>query len=299
MENIVRPFHRFPISIAGQVIFTLLVSTLAARSLAAHDLWLVPDEGKSNAPLRVWAISGMKFPVGDVGPDPGKFIKRWVLDPKGRELACDPVHPALDLCGKPSKQYGLMQCTPTQPGIHIVAVQTQARVLELDAEAFNHYLVADGLPHIYLQRHEDKTLQQKARERYSKSPKAIFAIGDAGQGRASVVLGLPLEIVPLTNPFRLKPGETLPIRVLFQGKPLPEANVGWDYPGAELTPRGTARTDAAGEALIPISRTGLNALRLTHMTRPRTSDYEWESFWTTLTWRIPQNPPIAEPATRP
>jgi hypothetical protein len=29
-------------------------------------------------------------------------------------------------------------------------------------------------------------------------------------------------------------------------------------------------------------------LRLTHMTRPKTKDFEWESFWTTLTFRVPQ-----------
>ena len=28
-------------------------------------------------------------------------------------------------------------------------------------------------------------------------------------------------------------------------------------------------------------------VRLTHMTRPNAADYEWESFWTTLTFRVP------------
>jgi formylmethanofuran dehydrogenase subunit E len=29
------------------------------------------------------------------------------------------------------------------------------------------------------------------------------------------------------------------------------------------------------------------SVRLTHMTRPKGEDYEWESFWTTLTFRVP------------
>jgi hypothetical protein len=77
------------------------------------------------------------------------------------------------------------------------------------------------------------------------------------------------------------------VRVLFQGKPLPEANLGWQLPGDGDHPRGTVRSDARGEALIPIARTGLMSVRLTHMTRPKAEDYEWESFWTTLTFRVP------------
>ena len=53
------------------------------------------------------------------------------------------------------------------------------------------------------------------------------------------------------------------------------------------TPAGYVRTDAKGEALIPIAQTGLMTIRLTHMTRPKMPEYEWESFWTTLTFRLP------------
>lgn len=52
-------------------------------------------------------------------------------------------------------------------------------------------------------------------------------------------------------------------------------------------PLGTVRTDSKGESLIPIAGKGLMTIRLTHMTRPKAKGYEWESFWTTLTFRIP------------
>ncbi|HMP01302.1 MAG TPA: hypothetical protein PKC45_02260 [Gemmatales bacterium] len=65
-----------------------------------------------------------------------------------------------------------------------------------------------------------------------------------------------------------------------------EANLGWDYPGPESTHRGTARTDAQGEAMIPLVRPGWMAIRLPHMTRPGAADHEWESFWTTLTFPV-------------
>jgi len=100
-------------------------------------------------------------------------------------------------------------------------------------------------------------------------------------------IGLPLEIVPLQNPFLVKANDTLRVKVLFLGMPLDQENLGWHRPGDGDMPRGTVRTNAKGEALIPIEETGLITIRLTHMTRPNAADHEWESFWTTLTWRIP------------
>ena len=44
---------------------------------------------------------------------------------------------------------------------------------------------------------------------------------------------------------------------------------------------------AKGEALVPIAQAGLMTIRLTHMTRPKLAEHEWESFWTTLTFQVP------------
>ena len=248
---------------------------------AAHDLWLVPPaSAKSNEKAVVSAVSGTKFPNGDHAPDPSKFAKRIVVGPDGTVSEAE--------AGGTKDNAGLLSWTPAKNGVYAVAVQTTPKVLKLDAEAFNDYLVSDGLPHIYRLRAKEKSLDQPSIERYSKSPKALVRVGDGQGGDPCKPLGLPLEIVPLTDPFSRKVGDALKVRVLFDGKPLADANLGWDHPGDGHDPAGTARTDAKGEALIPVARAGLMTIRLTHMTRPKTKDYEWESFWTTLTFRIPE-----------
>ncbi|MFO0824786.1 MAG: hypothetical protein U0792_16990 [Gemmataceae bacterium] len=50
-------------------------------------------------------------------------------------------------------------------------MQMTPKIITLDAEAFNSYLVSDGLPHVYRLRAKEKSLDQPAVERYSKSPK--------------------------------------------------------------------------------------------------------------------------------
>ena len=252
--------------------FALLFTALCATSASAHDLWLIPPEKASaKEPLKVLAVSGGEFPKGEQAPDPAKFAARRAFDPSGKESAIDA---------------GALSFAPAKSGIYIVAVETAPKLIAMEADAFNAYLVSDGLPHIYALRAKEKSLDKPAKERYSKSPKCLVGVGDGKDGDPCRAVGLPLEIVPMQNPFERKVGDALRVKVLFGGKPLADANLGWHHTGDGEDPVGTVRTNAKGEALIPIAQTGLMAIRLTHMTRPKAQDYEWESFWTTLTFRL-------------
>ena len=257
--------------------FALLL--LAPVPAAAHDLWLVPPE-KADKAATVRAVSGSVFPKGDTAPDPAKFARMLVVRPDGTEAK--PQSAGID------GDAGLLRFDAAAPGIYAVAVQTTPKLITLEPAAFNEYLVTDGMPHIYRLRMKEGTLDKPGKERYSKSPKALVRVGDGKAGDPTKPLGLPLEIVPLANPFDVKPGGALKVRVLFREKPLAGAHLGWSHPGGDDLPDGTVRTDDKGDALVPVAKAGLMTLRLTHMTRPKADDYEWESFWTTLTVRIPE-----------
>lgn len=63
--------------------------------------------------------------------------------------------------------------------------------------------------------------------------------------------GMYLEIVPLQNPFSLKVGDTLPVLVLKEGKPL--ANAGFE--GNQIK-EDEIKTDSYGIAHVPIKQKG-------------------------------------------
>ena len=253
----------------------------AAGPVSAHDLWLIPPEkADPKGPVKILAASGMAFPESEHAPDAAKFASRQVYDPAGKKG--DAAVGAID------EKHGVLSFGPAGDGVYIVAVETTPKLIELDADKFNAYLVSDGLSHIYALRAKEKSLDQPGKERYSKSPKALVRVGDGKAGDPCRAVGQPLEIVPAQSPFDRKVGDTLKVNVLFRGKPLAEANLGWAHPGDGESPAGTVRTNGKGDALIPIAKAGLMAIRLTHMTRPKDKDYEWESFWTTLTFRIPE-----------
>ena len=71
-------------------------------------------------------------------------------------------------------------------------------------------------------------------------------------------MGLPLEIVPLADPFAMKAGDMLPVQVLLNGQPLAGAEVTADYVNATDAP--AILTDADGKAMIPVRNQGLNVL---------------------------------------
>ncbi len=55
--------------------------------------------------------------------------------------------------------------------------------------------------------------------RSGKFCKALYHVGRAGGNVYQTVVGHDLEIVPLKDPGRLKANETLPVKILYKGKP--------------------------------------------------------------------------------
>jgi len=251
---------------------------------SGHDLWVVPltPTVQPGEPVTVQLAVGMDFPMSTHAADPAR-VKAVLLDPRGNRTAIGEW--SRDEAGQVTQA----RVSATTEGLHLVCVQTVPNKIELKAQEFNLYLLHDGMPLVLAQRFSDGQADRDAVEQYSKYAKAVFRVGTAGQHDARIVTqpaGQKLEIVPLTDPTAARPGATLAVRVLFDGSPLAKANVCWDLPGTGEGFVGSVLTDERGEAVVPISRAGPMTLRLTHMTRPQTAEYEWESFWASLTFHV-------------
>lgn len=249
---------------------------------SAHDLWLLPPTQAPvpGYPVQIEVTQGMTFPGDDVAPNVANLARVWAIGPDGKTV------PVKRRAAKGNA--GIIELVPKTRGVYTVAVDTKPKLIDLDAADFNHYLVADGMPHVYKTRHDAKQLGKNAKEQYAKTVKLVFMVGDVVE--TSAITGQRLEIVPLDDPFGLTQGDTLRVRVLMHKRPLADARLGYTRPGNGDEPIGTVRTNEKGEALIPIHGPGPMTIRLTHMEHPKTKDYEWRSSWTTLTFAIPSNP---------
>ena len=171
-------------------------------------------------------------------------------------------------------------------GTYVVGLSTLDRMIRLEAKDFNEYLATEGSPALLLQRKQTGEETLPARERYSKHVKALLQAGSTRSSGYGTVLGYPAELVPLRNPYALRPGQALRIRALVNGKP--EASQLLYYGGrkASGTPvrERSIRTDHAGVASIPVPSSGQWYIKFIHMVKVPSDTVDYESTWATLTF---------------
>ncbi len=116
-----------------------------------------------------------------------------------------------------------------EAGTYVAGVSTKARNIALTADKFNSYLKHDGVLDMLEQRTNDNLLNQDAVESYQKHVKAIYQVGDTKTDDWKTVLDYPIEFVPQVNPYETYSGEKLTVKLLLEGKPLPNQLVYADY----------------------------------------------------------------------
>ncbi|WP_324676877.1 DUF4198 domain-containing protein [Hymenobacter sp. GOD-10R] len=112
--------------------------------------------------------------------------------------------------------------TFSQPGTHQLALATNNAFLTFAADSFNAYLRAENLGNILAIRKQNAQLDKPVLEAYRRCAKALVQVGPApSTGEAfKQVAGLPLELIPEQNPYRLQLGASLTVRVLADGQPV-------------------------------------------------------------------------------
>lgn len=179
-------------------------------------------------------------------------------------------------------------CAPAPVAKAYMAEMTvQPRFIKLAAKDFAAYTHGEGLNDVEEARKRNGQSEADGRELYSRYSKLL--VGRLEE-LASKPVGHALEIVPQRDPSTLKPGDQLPIVVLFKGKPLADAQVSAVYANAKLTGHEypvTTRTDSEGKASLKLDRSGLWYARITYM-QPAKDDPEvdWRSYFSTVTFEI-------------
>ncbi len=206
---------------------------LSAEWGLAHDLWLNVDNHypKAGEACAVKVVFGHNFPYYDI------LIKRENLtefacsDPDGQRRSLENTWEE-----KKDERTGALvgKVAFNREGTYVV---TASRVVEGDKE------------HV-------------ASEKYAKS---VIVVGK-GSGNVRRTFGHRIEIVPLKNPSELRGGGTLPVKILFEGKPLSTyvyaTYAGYHSP-SEPFPIA-AKSDARGIARIRISRPGVWMVVVNH-----------------------------------
>lgn len=265
-----------------------LLPLMMTGTALAHDFWLQP---------RSWqAAPGVEMPfVVEVGHGP--FRQQWGADPSHLLVLEDQargMRADLRSLFKPGGEVPHLTYAFQQPGLHIVSLVSTDTLSNLPWIRFNDYITYEGLTPAIDARARAQTTSSNGREFYSRRAKALIQVGpptSKDDALATRPLGLTLEIVPLRNPYSLKPDRILPVQILYNGKPLAGALVKLTSLEFDVRPLEAMRSNAAGRAAFRIPPTGSWLVNVI-WTRPITSpDADFQTVFSSLTFGYPARRP--------
>ncbi len=266
-------------------VFWAAVLFMFPNALQANDFWILPEHaGKPGQILRVSVHAGDSFPAGREAVSPSRIVRFEIQGAKGKWPA-QGVHVAGEVTAA--------EFQPRESGTYIIGAEIKPQPIQLDAASFNGYLREEGLRSILESRTKTKKENAPGRELQAKFAKALWNVGDGRDDAATRPFGFKLELIPQMDIARIRPGEKLPVLVLFEGKPLSNAQVAALSDDQILRLEGghepdcVTRTSYQGIAQIPIARPGTWLVRMVHMVPAAAgSESDYESFSSTLTFRV-------------
>jgi uncharacterized GH25 family protein len=261
---------RFPLAAAA-----ILVPALAQ----AHDFWIEPSTFRPSTGQNVSATLrvGQKL-EGDTLPRIPPLIERFGVWGSEGEIPLDGA------VGEDPAGFGRI----AREGQHWLLYQSNPYPVALDARKFEEYLRDEGLESIIEARAKAGQAAAPGRERFYRCAKALLD-GKSSSGVATKAAGLTLELVPEKNPYAVHLGGTLPVSLLFHGKPIANVLVVAMSKG-DPDHSVRARTDSKGRVVLKLARSGFWLVKAVHMERaPAGAGADWQSWWASLTFDLPGN----------
>ncbi len=271
------------------VLFALLVSALP---LSAHDHWVAPASFHAAAGERI----DLRLCVGHPSQfeeqirDPRRIVRfdavRFdALGPKGTKAV-----PGVD--GK--SPAGIFRTQDT--GLHWLVFQSNYAFVEIEPAKYAQYLKDEGLEEIQGERERRDESALPGRDSYARFDKALVCIGDAPASGFERALGMPIELVPETNPFTWTSGAELVLRLELDGKPRAGQQVKLMHLTAPFTIL-LARTDEQGRVRFQPEETGGWVASTVYQRRASAEqklEGDWEGLWASLALELGSaTPPVA------
>ena len=229
----------------------ILAAVFVATGASAHDFWIQPRSFN----LAVGQADPLTIEVGH-----GPFRSRWsgALD---RVVLFRNIAPGAKVDLRPN-----LHPTPEQdailsfsaPGTQMLLFESTDALSNLPSIRYNDYAKIEGLTPALEFRARTGQTEANGRESYSRRCKALIDVGAGGRANPAITrpVGFTLEIVPSISPYALKPGQLLPVQVLYQGRPLAGALVKLTNLEFDVRPVSMHLTDATGHAQFQVPRTG-------------------------------------------
>lgn len=261
-------------------LLALALGVSAHTPALGHDFWIEPDTFRppTGATVALQLRVGEHFKGDSLIYLPELFERFVYVDPTKGE------HVVTGLPGDdPAGKIGV-----TEPGVTVVGYRSRhASVAFATLAEFENYLTKEGLDRISALRKKLRKPDANIREIYSRAAKSLILTGDGRDRGADRALGFRIELIAEKNPYVLAAGQTLPVRLLYENKPLAGALIVAFNKNAPME-KLKMRSDKNGRVKFVLPRAGTWLVTAVHMIpTPATAHAHWESFWASLTFELP------------
>jgi uncharacterized GH25 family protein len=257
----------------------IMLLFLAGTAISAHEFWLEPQHFH----LHKGETLTLKFLVGeDFNGENWKGNRSSV---EKLQLFYNEIQDNLTQLIPDSLKGDSLNLQFFDEGTALIAYQSTNKSITLEPSKFLEYLKEDGLDNAIRYRDEHQETDSSGRELYQRCAKTIFQVGNKTDQSFGQVCGLPSEFIPLTNPYSLKAGDEMAVKILVEGKPADGLMIKtWHRVNGKTTKKDLL-TDSNGVVRFPVSLTGkwmVSNVRMVRLESNATAD--WQSFWASLTW---------------
>lgn len=268
-------------SVARRFLCLLLAGWCAASPALAHEFWLTPTTYSlaRGTAFNVSLYVGEFYTGEAVGVTASHAASVRLYSAAGEQdltsrVPRDRMLPALPLALSSS-------------GTHLLAYDSHPSEVVLSADKFHAYLHDEGLDAIIQQRQSGGSATKDGRERFRRNAKLLVSVEGKTDRTFAKRTGQRLEIVPLADPMRTRPGDRLAWQITFDEKPLGNVLLkAWHKEGPQVSVL-RARTDSVGQVTLAFPFAGAWLLNAVHMVPGDGVSVDWESYWSSLTFELP------------
>jgi len=264
-----------------KILLSTILFFFSSLLLLAHEFWLHPNKFI----FRSGDLINIKFLVGEnfEGVNwSGNNKSIQSLELHFSNVTDDLAEYITDSTGD-SLQFAIYD-----EGTYLISYNSVNKFIELDPTKFLDYLKEDGLQNAIDYRIAHNETDSFGREYYQRSVKTIFQVGTKTTALYKKETNLPLDIIPIQNPYELKDADSKPmmaVKILFQKKPLTNQLILVWHRLEGQTVKSEYTTDEKGQISFPMSIDGRWMISTVRMERLNDDPQaQWQSYWGSCTW---------------
>jgi uncharacterized GH25 family protein len=247
-------------------------------SLFAHEFWLNPGKFiyKRADKINIRFSAGENF-EGKNWMGNNERIKSLKIYFGG---VIDDLSPVVTQATGDSIEY-----TMIDEGTNLVAFHSINTFIEMEPARFKAYLQEDGLTSAIEYRNNHNENGCNGREFYQRCAKTLIQVGDLKDQTFKIPTFLPIDIIPLSNPYSSKDKELLRVKVFYRSSPLANALVKVWHRVRNKTVKKELTSDANGDIVFRITTKGKWMISAVKMERLMDNPVcDWQSYRGSLTW---------------